>query len=101
MMKSAYWMSVAAVLGCLLPLEAMGAEGGSVQLVDNGKPTCVIVTPGKGAAGAQLDMDSDKLLADHLKRMSGAEVKVVLESDLAAEVRDGRVVAPAGQADAA
>jgi hypothetical protein len=90
---------VAVVLGQMVSAVAFGAEPGPVVLVDNGKAACVIVAPARTSPEVKIGLESANLLADHLQRMSGAAIKVVMENELGAEVRDGQVIAPASQID--
>jgi len=73
-----------------------GAAGGAgsppqaLTLAADGRPQAVIVLPGAPSSSAK---EAARILADHLREITGAEFKTVSEEKLpGATVRDGRIV---------
>lgn len=84
---------------CWAAWTLLGAAVGAaeIRLTDDGRPTAAIVL----SAARKPNDPSFKALVSWIKRMSGAELPVLRESDFAgARVENGRVIAPAGKSTA-
>src|SRR5262245_10320155 len=65
-----------------------------IRLTDEGRPTAAIIL----SSARKPNDPSFKALVSWIKRMSGAELPVLRESDLAgAKIENGKLVAPAGR----
>src|SRR5882672_7646817 len=58
-------------------LFSMTGELTSLELISNGKPVSTIVVPDKAT---DLEQEAARKLSDYLKRSSGAELPIVIES---------------------